>query len=268
MARNRMITPEFWEDEKIGKLSVYAKLFFIGMWNFADDKGYIRNNPIVLKAKIFPYENIENSKIEMLVNELLSLKILEEKNRILKIKNFLKHQKIKNPSEKSLEKEYENQAEIENSTEKKDSPTEAVPPKEKLREVEVKRSKELPTSKPAEKDPAVCADKIFKEKTQKPKAQEVQDLKPKKLNPLQEFSNKVLEHFEPDIDFEDKTKRRIWFKRNARCLSDILRWNESDIDAALKTISNCIKKLNALNIHDFGYEAVVRNIQNYAPKRL
>ena len=55
MARNRMIKPEFWEDEKVAKLSFEARLLFLGLLNFADDKGYIRNKPIIIKAKIFPY---------------------------------------------------------------------------------------------------------------------------------------------------------------------------------------------------------------------
>ncbi len=41
MARIRTIKPEFWEDEKIGKLPIPCRLF-IGCWNFADDFGVIK----------------------------------------------------------------------------------------------------------------------------------------------------------------------------------------------------------------------------------
>jgi hypothetical protein len=39
MARIRTIKPEFWTDEKIVECSFEARLMFIGMFNFADDKG-------------------------------------------------------------------------------------------------------------------------------------------------------------------------------------------------------------------------------------
>ncbi len=115
MARNRMIKPEFWEDEKVAKLSFEARLLFLGLLNFADDKGYIRNNPIIIKAKIFPYENFGVDKICNLLQELFNQKMILEQNNIIKIKNFLKHQIIEKPSKKTLENEFENQCEIENS---------------------------------------------------------------------------------------------------------------------------------------------------------
>lgn len=45
MARNRMIKPEFWGDEKIGRLTMGARLLFISMWNFSDDYGVISASP-------------------------------------------------------------------------------------------------------------------------------------------------------------------------------------------------------------------------------
>jgi hypothetical protein len=39
MARIRTIKPEFWTDEKVVECSFEARLMFIGMFNFADDKG-------------------------------------------------------------------------------------------------------------------------------------------------------------------------------------------------------------------------------------
>ena len=56
MARIRTIKPEFWEDEKLAKLPVHARLLFIGTWNFADDNGALLANPVLMKSHIFPYE--------------------------------------------------------------------------------------------------------------------------------------------------------------------------------------------------------------------
>ncbi|MFK1876092.1 hypothetical protein ACIXGC_19415 [Bacteroides fragilis] len=65
MARIRTIKPEFWEDEKIGKLPIPCRLFFIGCWNFADDFGVIKGNAALLKSQIFPYdENLRVSEIK------------------------------------------------------------------------------------------------------------------------------------------------------------------------------------------------------------
>lgn len=94
MARNRMIRPEFWEDTKIAKLSPHAKLFYIALWNFADDEGYIQYDLTWLKAKCFPYDKIN---IEKLIDELISIERLVIKNNIIFIKNFLKYQNINRP---------------------------------------------------------------------------------------------------------------------------------------------------------------------------
>ena len=35
MARGRVITPDFWSDGNMVGVSPFARLFYIGMWNFA-----------------------------------------------------------------------------------------------------------------------------------------------------------------------------------------------------------------------------------------
>jgi hypothetical protein len=99
MARNRMIKPEFWEDTKIASMTPYARLFFISLWNFADDKGMIEYNLAWLKAKCFPYDNV---KIENLLNELIENNRVIIQNNIIWIRNFNKHQKIDRPRESNL----------------------------------------------------------------------------------------------------------------------------------------------------------------------
>ena len=39
MARRRMIDPNFWESEDVSRLSLFARLLFIGMISNADDEG-------------------------------------------------------------------------------------------------------------------------------------------------------------------------------------------------------------------------------------
>jgi hypothetical protein len=59
MPRIRTIKPEFWTDEKIVELSIPARLFFIGLWNFADDNGVLENKPKQLKIRIFPTDKVD-----------------------------------------------------------------------------------------------------------------------------------------------------------------------------------------------------------------
>ena len=77
MARIRTIKPEFWEDEKIGKLPIPCRLFFIGCWNFADDFGVIKGNAALLKSQIFTYdENLRVSEIKKWIDSLVDARML------------------------------------------------------------------------------------------------------------------------------------------------------------------------------------------------
>jgi hypothetical protein len=69
MARIRSIKPEFWTDEKLTECSLSARLFFIGTWNFADDKGNLQASAKRLKMQIFPADNID---CQPLLDELIT----------------------------------------------------------------------------------------------------------------------------------------------------------------------------------------------------
>lgn len=86
--------------------------------------------------------------------------------------------------------------------------------------------------------------------------------KPKRaLNDLQKFSNAVIENFEPDVKTD--TERAIWYKRNCRCLSDILNFCGKNIPLAIGTIDACCERMGRAKIEGFGYEAVCRNLPFY-----
>ena len=102
MARIRTIKPEFWEDEKLAKLPVYARLLFIGTWNFADDNGVLLANPGLMKSHIFPYEDIGISTIsewiDILVENGMLIRTTYNGKDYLVIRKFLIHQKINRKS--------------------------------------------------------------------------------------------------------------------------------------------------------------------------
>lgn len=99
MARNRMIRPEFWEDTKMAQLSAFGRLFYIALWNFADDEGYLEHNPLWLKAKCFPYDKVN---IDKLIDELKECGRIQIQNGIIFIVNFAKYQKVEKPKESEL----------------------------------------------------------------------------------------------------------------------------------------------------------------------
>lgn len=100
--RIRTIKPEFWIDEKIGKLSRDARLLFIGLWSVCDDFGVCQSNFEFLKGQLFSYDKIPSKKVGKWIDELLGQNLIvpfETKgNRYFHIKHFNKHQVISRPS--------------------------------------------------------------------------------------------------------------------------------------------------------------------------
>ena len=62
MARIRYLKPEFFEDEDLAKFPYEIRLFFAGLWNFADKAGRLEDRPERLKVKIFPYDKVDAEK--------------------------------------------------------------------------------------------------------------------------------------------------------------------------------------------------------------
>jgi len=97
-----MIDPEFWTDEEVGGWPEIAQLFYIGLWNFADDEGRLKAHPKLLKAEIFPYkDNVDIEKIK----EIVKTKVLWyeiDGQQYGFIKNFSKHQQISHPSKSKI----------------------------------------------------------------------------------------------------------------------------------------------------------------------
>lgn len=95
MARIRSIKPEFWTDEKIVELSAYARLMFIGLWNFCDDSGRMTYSPKRIKMQIFPADPIDCSELlgEIRGASLIDVYVIDGVE-YLAIKGFDKHQKI------------------------------------------------------------------------------------------------------------------------------------------------------------------------------
>lgn len=98
MARMRTIKPEFWTDDKVVELSLLGRLLFIGLWNFADDDGFIEYSPKRIKRLIFPDQDID---VNQGLDELIAAGFLcvceSDQGELLKICQFGVHQRPQHP---------------------------------------------------------------------------------------------------------------------------------------------------------------------------
>lgn len=104
MARIRAIKPDFWQDYRTAQdLSRDQRLFYIGLWNEADDEGRFLAHPRRLLGAIFPYErDLSESFV------IDSLSVLAATGRLVlytvgnepygQLTKFAKHQRINRPS--------------------------------------------------------------------------------------------------------------------------------------------------------------------------
>lgn len=97
MARIRTIKPDFWTDGNIVRLSPYARLLFIGMWNFTMcDHGHVADDSMKLKLQILPLDDVD---IEALLAELMASGRIQRVTgntgrTYLHVTRFEDHQKI------------------------------------------------------------------------------------------------------------------------------------------------------------------------------
>lgn len=102
MARIRTVKPEFFDDEKMGKISRDARLTIIGMLVLSDDYGVVKGHPLWLKSRIFPYDDLSNSDFCEFLKEIETVGIIRPfKNndeQYYHIVNFKKHQVVEKPS--------------------------------------------------------------------------------------------------------------------------------------------------------------------------
>lgn len=98
MARIRSVHPGLYTDEAFMTISMAARVLLVGLWSHADDGGGFEWKPLVLKARIFPADNLD---IEPVLHEL-------EENDIIKkydvsgkgygaVRNFGKWQRPQKP---------------------------------------------------------------------------------------------------------------------------------------------------------------------------
>lgn len=99
MARIRTIKPDFWTSDQVVDCSPLARLSFLGLLNFCDDRGVHPASPKRLKLEVFPGDDID---LAPLVEELLAVNLIEtfeaEGEMYWHVTKWDKHQKISHPA--------------------------------------------------------------------------------------------------------------------------------------------------------------------------
>lgn len=96
MARIRTIKPEFFDDEHLCELPFEHRLCFIGLWTQADKAGRMEDRPKRLKARIFPFDDVDMDGIlSRLAREGFIVRYRVDEKPLLAIKptSWIKHQR-------------------------------------------------------------------------------------------------------------------------------------------------------------------------------
>jgi hypothetical protein len=94
---NRQIKGSFWTDtEMIRNFSLEERLFYIGLWQLADDSGCVENDPYAFKLFLFPLneevtiENLNDWTAKLIEKNRLIPYHAQEKDCLF-LANFHKH---------------------------------------------------------------------------------------------------------------------------------------------------------------------------------
>jgi uncharacterized phage protein (TIGR02220 family) len=102
MPRIRTIKPEFWTSEQVAACSPIARLLFIGLWNFCDDRGVHPASLKRLAMEVFPCALIANDEIRAMIDELMAAGLLSayqvDGKGYWRVTGWAAHQKIDKPT--------------------------------------------------------------------------------------------------------------------------------------------------------------------------
>lgn len=105
MPRIRTIKAEFWTDSTMVLLPYPVRLFYIGLWNFADDYGWLVDEPFRLKMQIFPGD--PTFEVDSAIDLLIAAGRLnrfedDDGNPYLKVVHW-EHQRVDHPGKGVLD---------------------------------------------------------------------------------------------------------------------------------------------------------------------
>lgn len=76
MARIRSLRPEVWDDEAVGSVCRDARLLFVGLITQADDEGRFRARSALLRARVFPYDDLSAHEVDAWLEALHAAQLI------------------------------------------------------------------------------------------------------------------------------------------------------------------------------------------------
>lgn len=96
MANKRMISSTTWTDEKFITLDDITRLVWFGIITNCDDQGRLQNNPLLIKAQLFPADRKSASLIKASIDRLADIGMITKYEKdgksLLQINNWWTHQ--------------------------------------------------------------------------------------------------------------------------------------------------------------------------------
>jgi hypothetical protein len=90
MPKIRGVKPDLWTDEGFVELSPFARLLWIGMWNFACDNGHLQDKSKQIKMRVLPTDDVNCAE---LLREIEDQGLIERAGGWITIPNLSHHQK-------------------------------------------------------------------------------------------------------------------------------------------------------------------------------
>lgn len=106
MPRIRSIKPDFFTSETVSLLPLRTRLTWVGLWTHCDDYGRCRDNPKLVKAAVWPLDDVSIRDIECDLNTLADSRLIAryevDGRRYIQVVNWREHQKVSHPSRSSI----------------------------------------------------------------------------------------------------------------------------------------------------------------------
>lgn len=90
MAKIRGFKPELWTDDDFVELSPFARLLWMGMWNFACDNGHLQDKSKQLKGRVLPMDDVNCAE---LLREIETQGLIRRADGWITIPKLTHHQK-------------------------------------------------------------------------------------------------------------------------------------------------------------------------------
>jgi hypothetical protein len=104
--RIRTIKPDFFTSDTVSALPLRARLTWIGLWTHCDDYGRCRDNVRLIKAAVWPLDDVSLRDVESDIGTLAAAGVLfryEVAGKgYFQVTNWSEHQKVDRPSNSSI----------------------------------------------------------------------------------------------------------------------------------------------------------------------